>query len=119
MRIFVWSLVRGSEPLAEEAVQLICETGGLAVLAHPWALKNPIPIIRRLKDAGLHGMEVYRSDGRLAGIIFAVLISSSLTHMLLHIHLAIHAIREKKFNHAHRNAQLCPYDCKIWFYTWM
>ncbi|MBA0751560.1 hypothetical protein Gogos_000475, partial [Gossypium gossypioides] len=56
----------GSEPLAEEAVQLICETGGLAVLAHPWALKNPIPIIRRLKDAGLHGMEVYRSDGRLA-----------------------------------------------------
>ncbi|MBA0667426.1 hypothetical protein Goklo_000512 [Gossypium klotzschianum] len=56
----------GSEPLAEAAVQLICETGGLAVLAHPWALKNPIPIIRRLKDAGLHGMEVYRSDGRLA-----------------------------------------------------
>ncbi|XVF67192.1 hypothetical protein PTKIN_Ptkin10aG0100600 [Pterospermum kingtungense] len=55
----------GSEPLAEEAVQLICETGGLAVLAHPWALKNPIPIIRRLKEAGLHGMEVYRSDGRL------------------------------------------------------
>ncbi|KAE8691488.1 hyccin-like [Hibiscus syriacus] len=56
----------GSEPLAEEAVRLICETGGLAVLAHPWALKNPIPIIRQLKDAGLHGMEVYRSDGRLA-----------------------------------------------------
>ncbi|KAE8677850.1 endoplasmic reticulum-Golgi intermediate compartment protein 3-like [Hibiscus syriacus] len=57
---------RGSEPLAEEAVRLICETGGLAVLAHPWALKNPIPIIRRLKDVGRHGMEVYRSDGRLA-----------------------------------------------------
>ncbi|XP_022763715.1 uncharacterized protein LOC111309112 isoform X2 [Durio zibethinus] len=56
----------GSEPLAEEAVHLICETGGLAVLAHPWALKNPIPIIRTLKEAGLHGMEVYRSDGRLA-----------------------------------------------------
>lgn len=59
---------RGSEPLAEEAVHLICETGGLAVLAHPWALKNPVPIIRSLKEAGLHGMEVYRSDGRLAGI---------------------------------------------------
>lgn len=58
----------GSEPLAEEAVHLICETGGLAVLAHPWALKNPVPIIRSLKEAGLHGMEVYRSDGRLAGI---------------------------------------------------
>ncbi|GKV52462.1 hypothetical protein SLEP1_g59039 [Rubroshorea leprosula] len=56
----------GSEPLVEEAVKLICETGGLAVLAHPWALKNPVPIIRKLKDAGLHGMEVYRSDGRLA-----------------------------------------------------
>ncbi|GAV71852.1 PHP domain-containing protein [Cephalotus follicularis] len=55
----------GSEPLAAEAVQLICETGGVAVLAHPWALKNPVPIIRRLKDVGLHGMEVYRSDGRL------------------------------------------------------
>ncbi|XP_044507982.1 3',5'-nucleoside bisphosphate phosphatase isoform X2 [Mangifera indica] len=56
----------GSEPLAEEAVQLIVKTGGLAVLAHPWALKNPVAITRRLKDAGLHGMEVYRSDGRLA-----------------------------------------------------
>ncbi|OAY46572.1 5'-3' exoribonuclease isoform X2 [Manihot esculenta] len=57
---------RGSEPLAEEAVQLICQTGGLAVLAHPWALKNPVAVIRRLKDAGLHGLEVYRSDGKLA-----------------------------------------------------
>ncbi|XP_048228192.1 3',5'-nucleoside bisphosphate phosphatase [Ricinus communis] len=56
----------GSEPLAEDAIQLICETGGLAVLAHPWALKNPVAVIRRLKDAGLHGMEVYRSDGKLA-----------------------------------------------------
>ncbi|PSS29207.1 5'-3' exoribonuclease [Actinidia chinensis var. chinensis] len=56
----------GSEPLAEEAVQLICETGGIAVLAHPWALKNPVAIVRRLKDAGLHGIEVYRSDGKLA-----------------------------------------------------
>ncbi|KAF5731938.1 hypothetical protein HS088_TW18G00625 [Tripterygium wilfordii] len=56
----------GNEPLAEEAVQLICKTGGLAVLAHPWALKNPVAIIKRLKDAGLQGMEVYRSDGKLA-----------------------------------------------------
>ncbi|KAI3770215.1 hypothetical protein L6452_01340 [Arctium lappa] len=56
----------GSEPDAEEAVQLICETGGVAVLAHPWALKNPVAIIRRLKEAGLHGLEVYRSDGKLA-----------------------------------------------------
>lgn len=56
----------GSEPQAEEAVKLICETGGVAVLAHPWALKNPVTIVRRLKDAGLHGIEVYRSDGKLA-----------------------------------------------------
>lgn len=56
----------GSEPIAEEAVKLICETGGVAVLAHPWALKNPAAIVRRLKDAGLHGIEVYRSDGKLA-----------------------------------------------------
>ncbi|KAG5229244.1 PHP domain-containing family protein [Salix suchowensis] len=45
----------GNEPIVEEAVQFIRETGGVAVLAHPWALKNPVAIIRRLKDAGLHG----------------------------------------------------------------
>ncbi|KAL4036698.1 hypothetical protein IC575_000262 [Cucumis melo] len=56
----------GSEPCAAEAIQLIRDTGGMAVLAHPWALKNPVAVIRRLKDAGLHGLEVYRSDGRLA-----------------------------------------------------
>lgn len=56
----------GSEPLAEEAVKLICDTGGVAVLAHPWALKNPAAIVRRLKDAGLHGIETYRSDGKMA-----------------------------------------------------
>lgn len=56
----------GSEPDAMEAVKLICETGGVAVLAHPWALKNPVAIVRRLKEAGLHGIEVYRSDGKLA-----------------------------------------------------
>lgn len=55
----------GSEPPAEVAVQLIHRTGGLAVLAHPWALKNPAAIIRKLKDVGLHGLEVYRSDGKL------------------------------------------------------
>ncbi|GMH23670.1 hypothetical protein Nepgr_025513 [Nepenthes gracilis] len=57
---------KGSEPSAEEAILLIRETGGLSVLAHPWALKNPVQIIKRLKEAGLHGIEVYRSDGKLA-----------------------------------------------------
>lgn len=56
----------GSEPPAEETVRLISDTGGVAVLAHPWALKNPAAIIKSLKDAGLHGVEVYRSDGKLA-----------------------------------------------------
>ncbi|XP_027158914.1 uncharacterized protein LOC113760507 [Coffea eugenioides] len=56
----------GSEPNAEEAVELICKTGGVAVLAHPWALKNPVAVIRRLTEAGLHGIETYRSDGKLA-----------------------------------------------------
>lgn len=63
----IYCMSRGSEPLAEKAVKLISDTGGVAVLAHPWALKNPVAIIRRLKEAGLHGMEVYRSDGKLTG----------------------------------------------------
>ena len=49
-------------------MKLICDTGGVAVLAHPWALKNPAAIVRSLKEAGLHGMEVFRSDGRLSGM---------------------------------------------------
>lgn len=68
MVFFFVKCCSGSEPDAEEAVQLICETGGVAVLAHPWALKNPVAVIRRLKEAGLHGLEVYRSDGKLAGM---------------------------------------------------
>ncbi|RAL44987.1 unnamed protein product [Cuscuta campestris] len=55
----------GSEPVAEEAVKIICETGGIAVLAHPWTLKNPVAIVRRLKEAGLQGIEAYRSDGKV------------------------------------------------------
>ncbi|XP_073104033.1 uncharacterized protein [Elaeis guineensis] len=58
----------GLEPFAEAVVQLICRTGGVAALAHPWALKNPDAVIRSLKAAGLHAMEVYRSDGKLAGL---------------------------------------------------
>ncbi|KAL6867685.1 hypothetical protein ACP4OV_015709 [Aristida adscensionis] len=57
----------GSEPFAETVVQLISHTGGISALAHPWALKNPDAIIRALKGAGLHGMEVYRSDGKVDG----------------------------------------------------
>ncbi|URE00315.1 PHP domain [Musa troglodytarum] len=58
---------KGSEPFAEDVVQLICHTGGVATLAHPWALKNPVVVIGSLKASGLHAMEVYRSDGKLSG----------------------------------------------------
>ncbi|KAH9294845.1 hypothetical protein KI387_038433, partial [Taxus chinensis] len=58
----------GSEILAEMAIQIIRRTGGVAALAHPWALKNPVSVIRTLKEAGLHGIEVYRGDGKVAGI---------------------------------------------------
>uniref|UniRef100_A0ACD5YR36 Uncharacterized protein n=1 Tax=Avena sativa TaxID=4498 RepID=A0ACD5YR36_AVESA len=58
----------GSEPAGESVVQLICRTGGIAVLAHPWALKYPVPVIKDLKAAGLHGIEAYRSDGKLSGL---------------------------------------------------
>ncbi|GLJ52129.1 hypothetical protein SUGI_1108990 [Cryptomeria japonica] len=57
----------GSEILAETAIKIICRTGGVAALAHPWALKNPVSVVRSLKEAGLHGIEVYRSDGKSAG----------------------------------------------------
>ncbi|KAK4803176.1 hypothetical protein SAY86_001379 [Trapa natans] len=56
----------GREPSSEETIQLVHDTGGVSVLAHPWVLKNPTTIIRSLKEAGLHGLEVYRSNGCLS-----------------------------------------------------
>ncbi|RWW30496.1 hypothetical protein GW17_00004927 [Ensete ventricosum] len=56
----------GRVHVAQDVVQLICHTGGVATLAHPWALKNPVVVIRSLKASGLHAMEVYRSDGKLS-----------------------------------------------------
>ncbi|CAN6246066.1 unnamed protein product [Urochloa humidicola] len=58
----------GSEPTGGSVVQLVRRTGGVAVLAHPWALKNPDAVIKNLKAAGLHGIEVYRSDGKVSGL---------------------------------------------------
>uniref|UniRef100_A0A0A9AHY0 Protein trpH n=1 Tax=Arundo donax TaxID=35708 RepID=A0A0A9AHY0_ARUDO len=58
----------GSEPTGESVVQLVCRTGGVAVLAHPWALKHPGAVIKDLKAAGLHGVEAYRSDGKVSGL---------------------------------------------------
>lgn len=65
--LFLFFGFRGCEPCAEETVRLVHDTGGVSVLAHPWALKNPVAVIRSLKEAGLHGLEVYRSDGKLSG----------------------------------------------------
>jgi len=65
---FVLFICRGSEPTGESVVQLVCRTGGVTVLAHPWALKNPGAVIKNLKAAGLHGIEVYRSDGKVSGL---------------------------------------------------
>ncbi|KAL2642147.1 hypothetical protein R1flu_009734 [Riccia fluitans] len=56
----------GAELPAAEVVKLIKETGGVSVLAHPWTLKDPMTVIEHLVDAGINGMEVYRSDGRHA-----------------------------------------------------
>lgn len=58
----------GSEPNAEDVVKLVCRTGGVAVLAHPWALKNPLAVVKSLKASGLHAVEAYRSDGKLSGM---------------------------------------------------
>ncbi|CAD6242339.1 unnamed protein product [Miscanthus lutarioriparius] len=58
----------GSEPNGKSVVQLVCRSGGVAVLAHPWALKNTAAVVKDLKAAGLHGIEVYRSDGKVSGL---------------------------------------------------
>ena len=62
---------RGSEPQPEKAMKLICETRGVVVLAYQWALKNPVTIVKMLKDVSLHGIEVYKSDKKLEGTQFA------------------------------------------------
>lgn len=67
--LIVCLFFRGTEPSAQEVLQLIHRTGGISALAHPWALKNPIAVIRSLKAAGLHAMEVYRSDGKASGTL--------------------------------------------------
>lgn len=85
---FLLFICSGSEPTGESVVQLIRQTGGVAVLAHPWALKNLVPVVKDLKAAGLHAMEVYRSDGKVSGMnttIFLQILTStdefSLTHL--------------------------------------
>ena len=46
----------------EEAIALIHRAGGIASLAHPGKLGDPIRFIQRLRAAGLDALEVYHSD---------------------------------------------------------
>ncbi|GED13002.1 PHP domain-containing protein [Aneurinibacillus migulanus] len=45
----------------EEAIDIIQEAGGVAVLAHPGLYKNP-EMVRKLIEYGLQGIEVYHPD---------------------------------------------------------
>jgi predicted metal-dependent phosphoesterase TrpH len=46
----------------EAAIALIHQAGGLASLAHPGKLGDPVRIINTLKEAGLDALEAYHSD---------------------------------------------------------
>ena len=61
-------LYRGYEMAADDAVRLIRDTGGISSLAHPWSLKDPLSVVKRLKSAGLHAIEVYRGNGKASGM---------------------------------------------------
>ena len=62
-----FSSCRGFALSAEDAVSLVIETGGISCLAHPWSLKDPLSLVKRLKLVGLHAMEVYRADKKPNG----------------------------------------------------
>jgi len=46
----------------EAAVELIRQSDGLAVLAHPFTVADPEPLVIKLKAAGLAGLEAYYKD---------------------------------------------------------
>jgi 3',5'-nucleoside bisphosphate phosphatase len=46
----------------EEAVALIISARGLPVLAHPFTVKEPEALVKKLKPAGLAGLEAYYKD---------------------------------------------------------
>lgn len=54
--------VRRTQFTPEEAIALIHRAGGIAVLAHPGKLGDPVRFIRRLHEIGLDGLEAYHSD---------------------------------------------------------
>jgi hypothetical protein len=46
----------------EDAIAVIHQAGGIASLAHPGKLGDPLRFIRKLKEAGLDALEAYHSD---------------------------------------------------------
>jgi hypothetical protein len=46
----------------EEAIGVVRRAGGLAVLAHPVWYRDPVEILRRGRDLGLDGVEVFHPD---------------------------------------------------------
>lgn len=52
----------------EAAVALVLGAGGLPVLAHPYTVGEVEPMLRRLKEVGLVGLEVYYKDYSLAKV---------------------------------------------------
>jgi len=46
----------------EDAIAVIHQAGGIASLAHPGKLGDPVRFIRKLKEAGLDALEAYHSD---------------------------------------------------------
>ncbi|GLJ54608.1 hypothetical protein SUGI_1173140 [Cryptomeria japonica] len=63
----------GGKILAETAIKIICWTGGVVALAHPWVLNNPVSVVRNLKEAGFHGIEIYTPHGKADDHILASL----------------------------------------------
>lgn len=54
--------IRRNSITPETAIALIHQAGGIASLAHPGKLSDPVRIIERLRAAGLDALEVYHSD---------------------------------------------------------
>jgi predicted metal-dependent phosphoesterase TrpH len=51
-----------------DAVRLITDAGGLAVLAHPWCLRHPSRLLKELAAAGLVGVEIYNKNKEKAAM---------------------------------------------------
>nr|CCA18157.1 conserved hypothetical protein [Albugo laibachii Nc14] len=45
----------------EQAIKLIKSIGGISILAHPWACKDPMTVVRQVAKQGIDGIEVFHS----------------------------------------------------------